>query len=163
MIKCAYFLLALVFSCYLYSNADDAEQQKKTKWPTQYLYPADYDDVVPLPFVTLRGEIIQHTFPGVPNYESIEDGDTPETRWVLVIPEPEIQRLQQLNYIPHDIYDSEQRGWVQLMYTGEEKDFLPFLHKQVLVDGYLGTLAFHIHTPIAIEATKIYDDEQKMD
>ncbi len=38
-----------------------------------------------------------------------------------------------------------------------------FLNKQVIVKGYLGTLASHIHTSATIEAKEIYDDTQKMD
>ena len=38
-----------------------------------------------------------------------------------------------------------------------------FLNKQVVVKGYLGTLASHIHTPATIEAKEMYDLIQKMD
>ena len=147
-----------IISCFLFSNIHLTAEQNK--YPTQYVYPVDDDNVIPLPFVTLRGKLIRHTFPGVPNYESIEDGDAPETRWVLIISESEIQRLMQSQYIPNrDIYGPEQRGWVQLISPGTEQDPLPFLDKKVCVDGYLGTLAFHLHTPITIEATRIYVDK----
>ncbi len=39
--------------------------------------------------VTLTGTIFRETFPGPPNYESIEDGDTPETYWILTIKTPQ--------------------------------------------------------------------------
>ncbi len=131
---------------------------------TEYVHPIDDDTTIPLPFVKLRGKIIQHTFPGVPNYESIEDGDAPETRWVLVIPETEIQDLRRSRYIPQeDIFGSRQRGWVQLISPGAEEDPSLFINEPVVVEGYLGTLIFHIHTPITIEATNIYDEAQKTD
>lgn len=123
---------------------------------TEYVHPVE-GATVPCPFVSLQGTILQHTFPGVPNYESIEDGDTPETRWVLVIPESEIQRLSVAGFIPQeDIFTLEARGWVQLIAPHSENDPIPFLHKQVIVEGYLGTLISHVHTPIAIESVGIY-------
>lgn len=33
--------------------------------------------------VSLTGKVWRETFPGRPNYESIENGDEPETVWVL--------------------------------------------------------------------------------
>src|SRR5215831_8689740 len=38
--------------------------------------------------VKLTGTIISRTFPGPPNYESIKDGDGPETYWLLVLRRP---------------------------------------------------------------------------
>lgn len=159
-----YCILVLVSCEFLYSNVDSIEEQQDVIYPTEYVYPVDDDTVIPLPFIALRGKILRHTFPGVPNYESIDEGDAPETRWVLVIPESEIQRMMHSKYIPQeDIYGSEQRGWVQLISPHTELDPLLFLGKQVVVEGYLGTLAFHVHTPLTIEATNIYDHPQKTD
>ena len=146
----------LVFGGLLYGTEPSCQEANISH--TEYVYPLD-DVRVPCPFVTLRGKIIQHTFPGVPNYVSIEDGDAPETRWVLVIPESEIQRLKQAGYLPQeDIYGTEERGWVQLISPQSEADPIPYQNKEVVVEGYLGTLAFHVHTPAAIEAKGIYND-----
>jgi hypothetical protein len=38
--------------------------------------------------VELRGVIARETFPGRPNYESVEAGDEPETVWVLTLHAP---------------------------------------------------------------------------
>src|SRR5215472_16788896 len=38
--------------------------------------------------VRITGTIIERTFPGPPNYESIKDGDEPETYWPLVLRGP---------------------------------------------------------------------------
>lgn len=38
--------------------------------------------------VRITGAIIERTFPGPPNYESIKDGDEPETYWLLVLRRP---------------------------------------------------------------------------
>jgi hypothetical protein len=123
---------------------------------TEYVYPID-EAVVSCPFVSLKGTILQCTFAGPPNYENIEAGDVPETRWILVIAESEIERLRDLGYIPkEDLYTSERRGWVQLISPHSENDPIPFSKQRVIVEGYLGTLAFHVHTPFAIEAKHIY-------
>lgn len=156
-----YFLTVALFNflC-LNANTDLAVVSKKVAYPTKYVYPIDDESVVSLPLVKLKGKILRHTFPGVPNYESIEEGDAPEIRWVLVISEAEIQRLQKANFIPdRDIYGPQQRGWVQLIPPNTEQDPLPFLDKQVVVEGYLGTLVFHVHTPITIEARNICNDK----
>lgn len=137
--------------------------QEKAEYLVEYLYPVDDDTVIPLPFIMLRGKLIRHTFPGVPNYEGIEDGDYPETRWVLEITGAEIQQLITSRYVSDKMYDSYQEGWIQLIPTGTEQSPQYFLNKQVIVKGYLGTLASHIHTPATIEAKEIYDDTQKMD
>ncbi|MBY0530198.1 MAG: hypothetical protein K2P51_08460 [Rhabdochlamydiaceae bacterium] len=114
---------------------------------------------VPCPFVELKGKMLQHIFPGVPNYQSIEEGDAPETRWVLEIASSEIRRLEQAGFIPqNDLFNSKCKGWVQVISPQAEDDPAPFLNRSVVVEGYLGSLIFHVHTPIAIEAVGIYDD-----
>jgi hypothetical protein len=35
--------------------------------------------------VTFEGRVSRETFPGPPNYESIDDGDQPETVWILTL------------------------------------------------------------------------------
>jgi hypothetical protein len=132
--------------------------QRKSAYRVEYLYPVDDDGVIPLPFITVRGKLIRHTFPGVPNYESIEDGDYPETRWILEIGESQIQQLIDSRYVTEEMYGSCQEGWVQLIPAGTEQSPQHFLNKQVIVSGYLGTLASHIHTQVSIEAKEIYED-----
>ena len=152
-----FFLVILL--CILLSGCSVKEQvgQEDATFRTEYVHPID-GALIPCPLVTLKGKIVRHTFPGVPNYESLEDGDAPETRWVLVIPESEIQRLMQAGFIPQDLYSEENEAWVQLIAPHSERDPIPFCGKQVIVKGYLGSLAFHVHTPIAIETIGIYDD-----
>jgi hypothetical protein len=128
--------------------------QEQIIYPTKYVHPVDDDNVIPLPFITLRGKLVRHTFPGVPNYESVEDGDYPETRWVLEIAPTEIQKLIDSNYVTENLYNPSEEGWVQLIAVGNEESPRPFQNKQVAVRGYLGTLASHIHTPATIEANE---------
>jgi len=155
-------LVAIILVLHGYIGTLVADQEKAV-CRVEYLYPVDDDTVIPLPFITLRGKLIRHTFPGVPNYESIEDGDYPETRWVLELPKVEIRRLIDSKYVSEELYEDSEEGWVQLIPSGVELSPQLFLNKQVVVKGYLGTLASHIHTPATIEAKEIYDDTQKMD
>lgn len=124
----------------------------------EYVWPIDEDNVIPLPITSLRGKLTRHTFPGLPNYESIQDGDFPETRWVLEIPEEEIQKLVNSNYVPKDMYQSSKEDWVQVISPGTEQTPKPLLNKKVVVTGYLGTLRTHRHTYITIEAQDIYEE-----
>lgn len=155
-------LIAIILIRYWWKGTLLADQEKIVH-RVEYLYPVDDDNIIPLPFITLRGKLIRHTFPGVPNYESIEDGDHPETRWVLVIPKAEIKQLITSRSVSEEMYGSCQEGWVQLIAADTEESPQPFLNKQIVVKGYLGTLASHIHTLVTIEAKEIYEDSQKMD
>lgn len=129
-------------------------------YPTSYVYPVDDDRTIPLPYITLRAKLIRHTFPGTPNYESIESGDMPETRWVLEVPGSEIRRLIESNYLTEDLYYPDKNGWIQLIAVGDEESPSPLLNKQVVVQGYLGTLISHIHTPATLEAKEMHEDIQ---
>lgn len=46
-----------------------------------------YDCLVDGETTTLTGKVWRETFPGPPNYESIEAGDRPETYWILTTEE----------------------------------------------------------------------------
>jgi hypothetical protein len=37
--------------------------------------------------VTLQGTLVRKTFPGPPNYESVKNGDKPQTSWILELQE----------------------------------------------------------------------------
>ncbi len=155
-LNCYRLLIGLICASSIACRAKEDVWLEEVSDHTEYVHPID-GAIIPCPFVSLQGTILQHTFPGIPNYESIEDGDAPETRWVLVIPESEIQKLRRSGFIPQeDIFTSEARGWVQLIAPHSEEDPIPFLHQQVVVEGYLGTLIVHVHTPITIEAVGIF-------
>lgn len=135
--------------------------QEEIVYPTSYVHPVDDNRTIPLPYITLRAKLIRHTFPGTPNYESIEDGDMPETRWILEVPSSEIRRLIESNYLTEDLYYPDKNGRIQLIAVGDEESPLPLLNKQVIVQGYLGTLISHIHTPATLEAKEIHEDVQQ--
>lgn len=86
------------------------ENSEKNVSPAEYVHPIE-GVTTACPLVSLQGSLLRHTFAGVPNYESLENGDAPEIRWVLVLPESEIQRLREAGFIPQeDIFTSEARG-----------------------------------------------------
>ena len=151
-------LLATITFCSLVYLLFHKQDQEEIVYPTSYVHPVDDDRTIPLPYITLRAKLIRHTFPGTPNYESIEDGDMPETRWILEVPSSEIRRLIESNYLTEDLYYPDKKGWIQLIAVGDEESPLPLLNKQVIVQGYLGTLISHIHTPATLEAKEIHED-----
>lgn len=149
----------ITFISPIYSFSHNLDQEEIV-YPTSYVYPVDDDRTIPLPYITLRAKLICHTFPGTPNYESIESGDMPETRWVLEVHGSEIRRLIESNYLTEDLYYPDKNGWIQLIAVGDEESPSLFLNKQVIVQGYLGTLISHIHTPATLEAKEIHEDIQ---
>lgn len=99
--------------------------------------------------VTLTGLMIRMTYPGPPNYESIEDGDEPETYFVL---RPDI---------PIDCAtDSPQFGSNKLMQlVVKANDYKKYQH---LVGGKVtvaGILLYaetgHHHTPLMVDVNSI--------
>lgn len=99
--------------------------------------------------VTLKGLLIRMTYPGPPNYESIEDGDTPETYFVL---KPDIP--------VSCATDSPQFGSKKLMQlVVKSTDYKKYQH---LVGGKVtvaGILLYaetgHHHTPLMIEVKSL--------
>ncbi|MES2344918.1 MAG: hypothetical protein V4494_03145 [Chlamydiota bacterium] len=150
LLYAVHFLLVLT-GAYCFAEESDVQ--------IEYLEPID-GAKVSCPLVELRGKIFQYTFPGIPNFQSLEEGDAPEMRWILEISESEIQRLIASGCLPQeDIFDAEARGWVQLVTSCSDNELILFSNRQVIVEGVLGSLVFHIHAPIAIETRGIYDDE----
>lgn len=99
--------------------------------------------------VTLKGLMIRMTYPGPPNYESIEDGDEPETYFVLK-PDTPIDCA----------IDAPQYGSKKLMQLVVKSD--DYKKYQHLVGGKVtvsGILLYaetgHHHTPLMIEVKSI--------
>ncbi|MBI5888124.1 MAG: hypothetical protein HZB82_05355 [Deltaproteobacteria bacterium] len=62
-------ILTLLFVLGLIAFTGDAQAEEcLSYWPAK---------------VRLTGTIVEKTFPGPPEFESIEKGDRPETRWIL--------------------------------------------------------------------------------
>lgn len=80
--------------------------------------------------ITLQGKLVQHTYPGPPNFESIKDGDEALTYDFLQLNEP-----LECNIASAD----EQVPEVQLIFIDKTKvtyaDIAPSLGKEVIVTG----------------------------
>lgn len=80
--------------------------------------------------ITLQGKLVQHTYPGPPNFESIEEGDEALTYDFLLLNEP-----LECNITSAD----EQVPEVQLIFIDKTKvtyaDIAPSLDKEVIVTG----------------------------
>jgi len=104
---------------------------------------------------TLTGTIRRTTFPGPPNYASIQHGDRPETYWLLhldraVCVEPGKQ--DDLNDPERDITS------MQLVIFGGYAQYKKFLDKQVIITGKLShAISGHHHTRVLIEVETMRD------
>jgi hypothetical protein len=105
---------------------------------------------------TLTGKIIRKTFPGPPNYESIKDGDEPETYWILVLDKPFC-----VNGKKGDIaYSLETKiEQVQLVFmaaSDEYKKYKNLVGENVIVRGQLFPMQTgHHHTNVLITVKDI--------
>ncbi len=94
--------------------------------------------------IKFEGHIHRTTFPGPPNYESIQKGDKPETYWVLEIPKPvctssekSIRSLQLI--VDPNLYKNKN-----------------LLKRKVIVEGTLmPQITGHHHTPYLIDVKSI--------
>lgn len=88
--------------------------------------------------VSLSGVLVRETYPGRPNYESIANGDEPETIWVLRLEETICVHASNEIDVPED---SEEE--IQLVLKPEQyKQYRSLLGRAVTVSGTL----FHSHT-----------------
>ena len=91
------------------------------------------------PSVTeLKGSLFQKTYPGPPNYESIEDGDMPETPIILALSEPiDVQAA-----LPEDDFNQPEKEVreVQILFDGVPPEDL--WEQGIVVKGTL----FSAHT-----------------
>jgi hypothetical protein len=96
------------------------------------------------------------TFPGPPNYESIKEGDQPETSWILVTNKSYCGQGEDLVNTGKIIIEKNQNRF-QLVLTPElYQQEKKLLNKKVLVNGSLFFAhTGHHHTPLLIEVSKI--------
>jgi hypothetical protein len=88
--------------------------------------------------VNLSGVIVRETHPGRPNYESIANGDEPETIWVLKL-------KKAICVLASDDINVEEKNVkeIQLVLEAEQyKRYRRLLGQRVAVSGAL----FHMHT-----------------
>lgn len=104
----------------------------------------------------LAGRIKIMTFPGPPNYESVEKGDQPEVAWVLRLGKPVCVRKGQDNEF--DVAESNVTD-IQLVLEPEEftkwrvlaRDRYPVVVTGKLFHAHTG----HHHTAVLMEVTNI--------
>jgi len=106
--------------------------------------------------VKIIGKIYEKTFPGPPNYESVEKGDTPETQWILKLDNPICVAVT-----------SQEESWIKWIIRDVREVTLVFLKKGIYKEEYLmydrvvvtGTLweanTGHHRTPILITVKEI--------
>ncbi len=115
----------------------------------------EIDDCLPYEpaIVELSGRVERQTFPGRPNYESIEDGDEPETHWILHLSAPACTR--QGSGVDHEPESGVTR--MQLLLSPQEYDaYRPLLGQRVVARGTLThAITGHHHTPVMLQVRSL--------
>lgn len=134
-------LLALIFIFGLLAFAGDARSEEcLSYWPAK---------------VKLTGTIVEKTFPGPPEFESIEKGDRPETVWILKLSKPVC-----VNGDPNeDIMSKTEKNVKNMHLVLDDEKYARYKHlvnKKVIAEGTL----YHRHTgyhrtKVLIEVTGI--------
>ena len=113
--------------------------------------------------VTLAGSISRETFPGRPNYSSIENGDEPETVWILTIATPSCVVAESTeDGKPYEVAKSTTR--FQLVFADGKayERHKSLVENRALVRGelFIGHTGHH-HTKALIEVREIKADSGK--
>lgn len=111
--------------------------------------------------VSLHGTLRRKTFPGPPNYEDFQKGDTPETFWLLKLNSPicvaQDKAEPDLNPSQKDVQE------IELVLNNEQRrrsNVLP--DKSVVVTGTLfGAYTGHHHTPVLLTVTSLDSSHSK--
>ncbi len=101
--------------------------------------------------VRLRGTITPKTFPGRPNYESVEKGDEPENEWILNADMPLCTNKDSSD--PNNLSEANIRE-LELVFMGQQgyDTYGPMLGKTVDVTGSLfHAYTAHHHTTILLQ------------
>lgn len=99
--------------------------------------------------VELTGKVERVVFPGPPNYESVKDGDRPESYYVLFLPKSVCVQGD-----PKDEMNSETEKNIKSMQLiiSDYKKYRPLLGKKVTVKGTLmHAITGHHHTNVLLE------------
>ena len=104
--------------------------------------------------VRLRGTITQKTFPGRPNYESVEKGDEPENEWILNVDMPLCTNKANNDTSDPDHLSEANIGKLELVFMGHQNydTYRLMLGKTVDVTGSLfHAYTAHHHTTILLQ------------
>lgn len=107
--------------------------------------------------VTLSGKLERKAFPGPPNYESVAEGDKPETGYYLALPLP-ICTVGQLGSTNSESHNNV--SMIQLVLNQESYTKLrPLLGKNIHVQGSLFEwFNGHHHTPLLLKLQNIENE-----
>ena len=105
--------------------------------------------------VSLEGKVWRETFPGRPNYESIEDGDEPETVWILTLDSPRC--VLGVSVEDNSLFEIGQLFRFQLVLTPSQyKQHLATLEHRAEIKGQLfQAVSGHHHTKALIDVKKV--------
>jgi hypothetical protein len=105
--------------------------------------------------VTLKGEISRKTFAGRSNYESIKEGDEPETYWILHLTKPNCVNGDKS--MPNGESSENNVSDIQLVLDVEQyTQYKDLLGKQVIVSGKLfHAISGHHHTNVLLKVAEI--------
>lgn len=106
--------------------------------------------------VKLTGVITEKTFPGKPNFESVERGDEPETSWYLTLTSPACIAEQKIEDHTLQAYADvrEMRLVIEDRQTYDK--YRPLLGRTVTVTGTLDeAVSMHSHTPVMLSVAHI--------
>lgn len=104
--------------------------------------------------VALVGKLEAQTFPGAPNYESVEAGDEPEIHWLLCLEQPIcVDGVDDLGFDHPEISVSE----VQLLLKPKDYErYRSLLNGEVEVKGkLLSRESGHHHTNVLLEISEL--------
>jgi hypothetical protein len=102
----------------------------------------------------LSGTLVAKTFPGPPNYESIEAGDKPEKYWLLKLEHPIWVADDPSDQLNHGAADLEE---IQLILSRDEfRRYKHLLGKPIKLSGsFMSAISGHHKTPVLLENVTI--------
>lgn len=100
--------------------------------------------------VVIEGKLVRKTFPGLPNFESIKDGDAAETGFYLVLPHP-LCTSDPGHTDPNGPVEGARLVQLVLMDQGIYDQLRPMLGKSVkLRGGLFSAITGHHHAPLLL-------------
>lgn len=98
--------------------------------------------------VNLEGTIVQHTFPGPPNYTSVRQGDRPERCWLLILRHP----VDVAGEKQDSVNDPEKNVTGLQLIIEDYKKWGTLVGKQVSATGTLShSMTGHHHTRVLMD------------
>jgi hypothetical protein len=147
------FLVCFLFlfsPCQLYAQKDSGPQTTTAADCLEYEHP-----------VQLTGKVVKKTFPGPPNYESVEKGDAPEVAWILNLDKSVCVKAR-----AGDDFDVEVSHLRDLQLVLGNNNYYQrakeLLSRKIIVTGVLfGAHTGHHHTPVLMDVKNLQLLEDK--